>query len=78
MLTIDVRDALATCPVPVLYLRATRDRLVGPRNVSEVLAAFPLAQSVDIEAPHLMLQVAPSACIAAIDGFLESASSAHG
>ena len=70
VLDIDVSGALARIDVPLLYLRATRDRLV-PRSAGEwIRCQHPGTHVVDIDAPHGMLQAAPSACAAEIEDFV--------
>ena len=59
-------EALAQCAVSLYYLRATRDRVVGPRAVEQIRAICPDLVVVDIEAPHLLLQAAPARALAAI------------
>ena len=67
---IDMRPALANVDVPVLYLRATEDRLV-PRGCAEAIARVATqTRIVDIEAPHTLLQVAPAAAAAAVKAFI--------
>ena len=69
---IDVSRELPKLGVPVLYLRGAEDRLV-PRSCSEAIARdAPQVQIVDIEAPHFLLQVAPSAAAAAVKDFVRT------
>jgi len=69
---IDVRSALPRIRVPVLYLRASEDGLVPGRCADAIAAAVPQARIVEIEAPHLMLQVAPAAAAAAVRAFVKT------
>lgn len=55
---------------PLLYLQATRDRLVGTRNVRFLQRHCPALRVERIESPHLILQVQPQASVRAILGFL--------
>jgi pimeloyl-ACP methyl ester carboxylesterase len=57
---VDVRPLLARVEVPVLYLRASEDRLV-PSPASAELAAIPRLRVAEIEGPHFLLQASPSA-----------------
>src|SRR5262249_57205503 len=66
----DMRPALANVDVPVLYLRATEDRLVPRRCADAIARAATLTSIVDIEAPHMLLEVAPAAAAAARKAFL--------
>jgi len=66
---VDVCPLLARVDVPVLYLRASEDRLV-PRSASAELAAIPRLRFAEIEGPHFLLQARPSAAAAHVQGFL--------
>lgn len=59
------------CSVPLLYLRATRDRLVGRYAVRETMRRFANMTEVPIDAPHMLLETAPASAARAIDEFLE-------
>jgi pimeloyl-ACP methyl ester carboxylesterase len=62
-------EDLAQVRVPVLYVRATRDRLV-PHSCGERIARLSArTTAVDVEAPHLLLQCAPRECANAICEF---------
>jgi pimeloyl-ACP methyl ester carboxylesterase len=71
VLTLDARDALAAGKAPVLYLQATRDRIVSERSVNEIRAGRPDVIVERIEGPHLLLQCNPSAGARAVERFLE-------
>lgn len=70
VLSVDVSDRLARVSVPVLYLRATRDRLVPPAAGKWISILRPDVQTIDIDAPHGMLQAAPLACAEAVGTFV--------
>jgi pimeloyl-ACP methyl ester carboxylesterase len=70
VLRVDVRRELAACAVPILYLRADRDRLVRRHNLAEISQIRPDVQSSSVEAPHMVLQIEPAAAAAAISEFL--------
>lgn len=72
VLDIDVEQPLKECPVPILYLRATRDRLVPPHNLKHILTIRPTVRFVDLDSPHLVLQTRPQASIEAIRAFVET------
>jgi pimeloyl-ACP methyl ester carboxylesterase len=72
--SVDATEALRGCPVPVLYLRATEDRLVLDKSVRAIRAASPDVTVVDLPAPHLLLQTRPEEAWQAIEGFLASVS----
>src|SRR5262249_23414227 len=57
----DLRPALANVRVPVLYLRASEDRLVPRRCAADIAQAATQTHIVEIEAPHTLLQVKPAA-----------------
>jgi pimeloyl-[acyl-carrier protein] methyl ester esterase len=70
VLNVDVRRELEACRVPVLYLRGTHDRVVGRRNMDEVIACSASATVEEIAAPHFVLQAQPGAAAAAVWKFL--------
>jgi pimeloyl-ACP methyl ester carboxylesterase len=55
----DSRKALAQITVPTLYLQATRDPVVPPRCLDEMLAIKPEISVKRIDGPHLLLQREP-------------------
>ncbi|NBF08032.1 alpha/beta fold hydrolase [Pseudomonas sp. Fl4BN1] len=59
VIAVDVRQALATLELPLLYLRARRDRLVPSSASALVLHLRQDARVVAIDAPHCLLQAAP-------------------
>jgi len=69
VLTVDVRALLARIDLPVLYLRASEDRLV-PRSASDDFAAMPRVRFAEIEAPHFLLQANPEEAAAHVEAFL--------
>ncbi len=75
VLGVDVRPALSKIRAPVLYLRASEDRLVPRRCADAIAAAAPQTCIVDVEAPHFLLQAAPAAAAAAVRTFIESSTS---
>lgn len=70
MADIDVRADLRAMDHPSLYLRGTRDRVVGARYGEEFVATARQGRLVDIEAPHFLLQARPREAADAIRGFL--------
>jgi pimeloyl-ACP methyl ester carboxylesterase len=68
----DLRPALANVRVPVLYLRASEDRLVPRRCADDIARAATQTHIVEIEAPHTLLQVKPAAAAAAVKAFIET------
>jgi pimeloyl-ACP methyl ester carboxylesterase len=65
-LEVDAREALARVEVPVLVLAPTRDRLVRS-DPGDVLAVRPDAEVTALDAPHMILQRCPHACLARIE-----------
>ena len=57
---VDVSAQLAKLRVPVLYLRATEDRIVPAPASALVLRLLPSASIIELEAPHSMLQASPA------------------
>lgn len=66
VLSVDARAPAAACPVPLLYLRGTRDRLVPRRCGAEVAMVAPKVRVVDLDAPHLVLQAAAAPAVEAL------------
>ena len=60
-LSIDATDALAACPVPVLYLRARKDGVIRGSHADEIRAAAAVVEIADIDGPHLALVTNPAA-----------------
>jgi pimeloyl-ACP methyl ester carboxylesterase len=69
ILSVDVATELQSCPVPVLYLSATEDRLVPPRSLAYIRQLYPAVESVSLVGPHLLLQVAAEGGAEAIQRF---------
>jgi len=55
----DSREALPQITVPILYLQGTKDRVVPPRCLREIMAIKPDLRVAQIEGPHLLLQREP-------------------
>lgn len=67
---VDVRESLASIEVPVLCLRAGRDRVVPARYPRMLADGLADARLVDIDAPHMLLQCRPRECAELIVDFL--------
>lgn len=67
---VDVRPLLPQISAPVLYLQATRDRIVSARLSRELTGLLPKIMVRQIDGPHLLLQSRPAECAAAISSFL--------
>jgi pimeloyl-[acyl-carrier protein] methyl ester esterase len=59
VLAVDVRNALAEISVPVLFIQAQQDRLVGPSCLEEIAWIKPKIEVALIDGPHLILQRKP-------------------
>lgn len=71
-LSVDVTADLVRVTAPMLYLRASEDRLI-PKHASDLIKQLqPSAQVMDIEGPHCLLQAAPKAAAQAILAFMRS------
>ena len=57
--TCDMRNELSKLSVPILYIQASMDRLIGPACADEMSALNPRVTLSVIEAPHLVLQREP-------------------
>jgi len=69
VLSVDVTMRLSKVTVPVLYLRATEDRVV-PRAASELISlTLPSVRVVEFESPHFMLQAKPAESAAQVQAF---------
>lgn len=67
----DARQEIRQIRVPLLYLQAAEDRLVGKECLDEIKRIRPETISISIHAPHLLLQREPLAAAEAIVRFLE-------
>jgi pimeloyl-ACP methyl ester carboxylesterase len=69
---IDVRALLPRIATPVLYLRASTDRIVSSRLSLELTSQLPNVTVTEINGPHLLLQARPRECAAAIANFIRA------
>lgn len=66
---IDCSAKLRQLRVPILYLRASMDRIV-PRSASKrVKRLAPSTRIIEIDAPHYLLQARPQAAVATVSEF---------
>jgi pimeloyl-ACP methyl ester carboxylesterase len=72
VLSLDCRPALARCPAPLLYLRASRDRLVRHGAARQVRRARGDVVIRTVNGPHLLLQASPAAAWREIERFLDA------
>jgi pimeloyl-ACP methyl ester carboxylesterase len=71
ILQCDARAELTSIQVPILYLQAKRDRLVGLSCLEEIRRIKPEVEVAPIDGPHLILQREPGQSAAAIRAFIE-------
>jgi alpha-beta hydrolase superfamily lysophospholipase len=70
LLEFDENFAPATLKCPLLYVQASKDRLVNARNFSTVQRRYPEVKLERIESPHLILQAQSEASVRTILLFL--------
>jgi pimeloyl-[acyl-carrier protein] methyl ester esterase len=69
-LAVDATEAFVRCPVPMLYLGGTQDRLVSSQTAVRLKALRGDLECVMLDAPHFLLQRAPAAAARAVAEFL--------
>jgi pimeloyl-ACP methyl ester carboxylesterase len=69
-LAVDVRPHLAACAAPVLYVAASRDRVIPRRNLDDVRSGARTCEVVTIDGSHLALVTNPEPAAAHIAGFM--------
>jgi len=69
--TINFAPILPAVSVPVLYLAAKRDRLIGQRGLEQLRNGIATLRSSVIDGPHLLLQTRPEEAAFEIVQFLE-------
>jgi pimeloyl-ACP methyl ester carboxylesterase len=73
VLCCDVRKELASIDVPVVYLRALRDRLVSKKSAEEIRTINQAVDLVKIDGPHLLIQSRPNEAAASVLAFMRKA-----
>jgi pimeloyl-[acyl-carrier protein] methyl ester esterase len=71
VLHVDATEAFTRLAQPVLYLRATRDRVVSRRCAELIRKLGPSTRVVDVAGPHLLLQTKPHEAWQQIQAFIE-------
>ncbi len=66
---IDVTAEAARVAVPILYLRAKRDRLLAAASLEVVRRSFSHVEVAQLDGPHLLLQRHPVAAADALTAF---------
>lgn len=69
---VDVTAELGSVRSPLLYLRASRDRLIHASTVAAFREVAPAIEVATIDAPHLLLQRRPEECGRLIAAFIRS------
>ena len=72
LLAVDETAALRQVHVPILILRAARDRVISKRATGVILENSPAAALREIDGPHLLLQTRAAECAEAVLGFLRA------
>ena len=72
LLAVDETAALSRVTVPMLVLRAGRDRVISRAATRSILKALPSARMVTIDGPHLLLQTRPRECAAVLRRFINA------
>jgi pimeloyl-[acyl-carrier protein] methyl ester esterase len=68
-LRVDASQTLGRVGVPLLYLRASHDRVIGRRAGTELLRWAPHATVSDLPGPHFLLQASPQGCAQVVQRF---------
>jgi pimeloyl-ACP methyl ester carboxylesterase len=71
VLSTDASEALQSCTVPVAYIAAAGDRVLGLRGLKAAKRARPDIESVILGGPHLLLQAKPRDAAAVINAHLQ-------
>lgn len=71
-LSVDVSASLHGFALPLLYLRATEDRVVPASASRTLLALVPGTRIVELPAPHFLLQVQAARAAIALKQFMKS------
>jgi pimeloyl-ACP methyl ester carboxylesterase len=70
VLSCDASAKLKTINVPLMYLLAVHDRVVPADAAKHVARIMPSTQIVPIDAPHFLLQAAPTAAANVVGAFM--------
>ena len=70
LLKVDYKPLLRRIAVPIMYLRATQDRLIPASACRAIEQLRPDMEVSEIEAPHFLLQTEPLRCTAAVMSFM--------
>lgn len=70
VLSVDVSASLAWVRVPLLYLRASEDRVVSAASSLSVVSLAPQTKVIEFTSPHFLLQVLPSPVASQVAEFM--------
>lgn len=70
VLACDVRADLSKVVIPMLYIRATKDRLVHRNCLEGIQAILPRTAVVELDGPHLILQREPKQSAEVVTRFM--------
>jgi pimeloyl-ACP methyl ester carboxylesterase len=70
ILAVDYRPLLRRVEVPLMYLRAAKDRLIPESAGRSIRLLRPDIEVLEIDAPHFLLQTEPARCADAVMGFI--------
>lgn len=74
IMTANKSRQLADSTIPMLYIRAAKDKLVTKRSLQEIMSVYPDITTAVVDAPHLVLQTRPDECWNRIEWFLRTCS----
>ncbi len=69
---VDVSDLITEVKAPILYLKASEDRIVSARASELAVSLNQTILITEIDGPHCLLQAAPTAALDAILSFLDT------
>jgi pimeloyl-ACP methyl ester carboxylesterase len=73
VLTVDVREEAAAVKVPFLYLQSSADWVVPKSASASIRQIAQGLQVVELDGPHMLLQVSPTAAARAVETFIDVA-----
>jgi len=71
ILALDCSEELRACPVPLLYLGASRDTIVTRRSLERIRRVRPDIVVAEIDGPHMILQESPTVAARIIGEFMK-------
>ena len=74
VLAVDETTSLARVQMPTAVLHATDDRVVPRAATEHIMRTLPSAELVEIQGPHMLLQIRAAECAAAVRRFMETLS----